>query len=190
MFMNYLLKSEDFLKLIEVCRSSLDFSGTKMFILSRKLKEMKGVIRNFSKLHYSNLELRVKEAHDILIALQRELQTVPSQSCAEQEREAHRKWLILATAEESFLRQRAKVTRLAEGDCNSRFFHQAIISRSATNHIHFLIDDVGAVIENHEQVKSHIIDFYQNLLGTDSTPTTVSESLLGSLIKTKCSEHF
>lgn len=53
MFMNHLLKSEDFLKLIEVCWSSLDFAGTKIFSLSRKLKEMKGIIRKFNRLHFS-----------------------------------------------------------------------------------------------------------------------------------------
>lgn len=80
----------------------MDFSGTKMFSLCRKLKEMKGIIRNFNKLHFSNLEIRVKEAHATLISLQRELQSTTSQACAELEREARRKWLILAHAEESF----------------------------------------------------------------------------------------
>lgn len=85
MFMNCLLESEELKQLIQVCWLSLNFLGSRMFSFSRKLKELKGIIRNYSKQRYSNLEIRVRQAHDNMLQLQRDLLASPSQFLASEE---------------------------------------------------------------------------------------------------------
>ncbi|XP_048626442.1 uncharacterized protein LOC125594173 [Brassica napus] len=105
------------------------------------------------------------------------------------ERTAHRKWIMLAKAEESFLRQRARIQWLAEGDCNSAFFYRAIKSRSAQNFIHMLLDSSDRVIDDLQGIKDHILGFYQNLLGGQIQPTSSSPDLIGDLVPYRCSSE-
>lgn len=58
-FFTHLSKHPDFAKLIEECWNSLNFGGTKMLSVSKRLKKLKSVIRNFSRDNYSDLEKRV-----------------------------------------------------------------------------------------------------------------------------------
>ncbi|VVA92076.1 unnamed protein product [Arabis nemorensis] len=172
MFINCLLE------FIKLCWPALNFSGTHMFCLSRKLKELKGIIRNFSKQNFSNLELRGPRRYD----------KAAKRPAIVQERQAHRKWMVLAEAEESFLRQRSRVKSYADGDANTAFFHLSIISRSARNHIHFLVNDYGNIIYQPVEIKRHIVGFYENLLGSHVSQSTARLSDLQRLVKFKCSE--
>nr|VDC93960.1 unnamed protein product [Brassica oleracea] len=94
---------------------------------------------------------------------------------------------MLAKAEESFLRQRAHIQWLAEGDCNSAFFYHAIISHSAQNFIHMLLDSSDRVIDDLQGIKDHILGFYQNLLRGEIQPTSSSPDLIGDLVPFRCS---
>ncbi|KAH0891608.1 hypothetical protein HID58_054037 [Brassica napus] len=146
----------EFAEVLHQCWNSLPFSGSKMF-------------------------LRVAESFSKLQSFQHALLASPSPSLAALERTAHRKWIMLAKAEESFLRQRAHIQWLAEGDCNSAFFYHAIISHSAQNFIHMLLDSSDRVIDDLQGIKDHILGFYQNLLRGEIQPTSSSPDLIGDL---------
>lgn len=67
------------------------------------------MIRTFARENYSDLEKRVVEAFDSLISCQQATLSVPSASAALAEQEAHKKWAMLASAEDSFLKQRSRI---------------------------------------------------------------------------------
>jgi len=86
---------------------STNVVGSSMFRVSKKLKALKKPIKDFSRLNYSNFEKRTEEAHETLLSFQNLTLDNPSLENAAHELEAQRKWQILATAEESFFRQRS-----------------------------------------------------------------------------------
>ncbi|KAH0868271.1 hypothetical protein HID58_075293, partial [Brassica napus] len=95
--------------IIRGCWHAFNFAGSHQLSISKKLKELKPIIRSFAKENYSNLEKRVVEAFDTLTLCQQFTLSSPSPSAAIAEEEAHRKWLELAQAEDSFLRQRSRI---------------------------------------------------------------------------------
>lgn len=93
-----------------------------MFVLSKKLKSLKAVLKNLNMHHFSGIETRVKEAHEALVQCQYEFLLNPTTQGAELEKITHNVWLKLAEAEEKFLHQISRVQWLESGDCNSTFF--------------------------------------------------------------------
>lgn len=94
---------------------------------------------------------------------------------------------MLAKAEESFLRQRSRIQWLAEGDCNSAFFYRALRSRETQNFINMLLDSDDAIINDPKEIREHIIEFYQGLLGPPGQTTTSSPDLVADLVPFRCS---
>ena len=73
-----------------------------MFINSKKLKLLKGIIRNFHRNNYSGIEKRVSDAALALSKCQQNFPSNPSATLAALEKEAHCRWITLALAEEKF----------------------------------------------------------------------------------------
>lgn len=149
-FFNYLLKNPKCLPLI--CESWFSFNvvGSEMFRVSAKLRELKNIIRQFSKSNYSDIEKRVQEAIEVLWEAQTRTLSNPSTANVDHELEATRKWDILTKAEESFFFQRSSITWLGEGDKNTAYFHCMAASRQSINHIHFLEDAAGNRIDSQQ----------------------------------------
>lgn len=186
-FFSYLNNHPDFHDLIRSSWNAMPFHGSKQLCVSKKLKHLKSFIRSFSKENYSGLEQRVQEAFNELTRCQHISLNTPSSAPADSERLAHLKWLELAKAEDKFLLQRSRVQRIVEGDGNTAFYHRIIKSRQAQNHIAFLLDDSDRVIDSLDEIKNHIVDYFQNLLGGTNTPTTASPSDIASIVGVKCS---
>lgn len=79
----------EFEQLIFECWNSLNFSGSKMLSVSKKLKYLKRIIREFSKQNFSGIELRVAESFDHLLAYQKILLDFLSPEASARERSAH-----------------------------------------------------------------------------------------------------
>lgn len=158
-----------------------------MFRVSRKLKDLKNHIREFSRDNFSNLEKRVKEAHSIVIDLQEQLLVNPSPGLGLLERRANAKWKTLVMAEEAFLYQRSRVTWIKEGDMNSAYFHRMASSRQAINHIHFLIDNAGNRLESQGDIESHCVNYFSNLLCDNEETIQFEPGDIASLLDFKCS---
>lgn len=111
------------------------------------------------------MEKRTEEAHELVIELQNVLLENPDQINVGRECEANRKWQVLVTAEESFFCQKSRETWLREGDLNTAYFHGIAALRQAINHIHFLVDASGRRLDTQQDILSHCIDYFSNLLG-------------------------
>ncbi|XP_024004020.1 uncharacterized protein LOC112081493 [Eutrema salsugineum] len=122
----FLLHHPDFFARVAIHWHVTFFPGSAMFSLSKKLKSLKQVIKDINREHFSDLELRVKEAHSELIDCQNRLLTSPSPLLASQEKQAHKRWMTLALAEEKILIQRSRVKWIECGDSNTAFFHRVI----------------------------------------------------------------
>lgn len=186
-FFAHLNQHEDFVELLNSCWSSLAFVGTKQLQISKKLKELKGIIKTFSKEHYSQLEKRVEEAFSDLCLAQDTALADPCPLAVEAEKEAHRRWHALARAEDSYLKQRSRVQWSVDGDCNSAFYHRIIKTRQAQNQIICLLDRNGRIIDQLEDIKSHAVDYYSTLLGGPSTSAAPSPQIISSFLPLRCS---
>lgn len=185
-FYTMLNDNPDFQTIISECWRSLPFEGTCMLKVSKKLKEMKSVIRAFSKENYSGIEKRVAEAFDELSHCQRLLLSSPTPQAGLEERKAYEKWSSLAKAEESFYYQRSHVTWLDKGDSNTSFYHRFVRTRNSINQILFLKDDLGNVIDTKEGIMSHVLDYYENLLGRYSPPSSSTLDDISQLLDYRC----
>lgn len=185
-FFSLLNENPEFAVLLTECWNSIHFSGSAMFKVSKKLKELKSIIRTFSRDNYSGIENRVKESFAELLRLQNILFNSPSPQAAADERKAHEKWSLLAKAEESFLYQRSRVTWLDKGDMGSAFFHRSIRTRQGQNQIILLLDDNDAILETRGEIMQHAVDFFEKLLGGPSYQTTSYVHDIAPLVSYQC----
>lgn len=183
-FFSMLNQNPEFPILVSECWRALPFEGSKMLLVSRKLKALKSVIRSFSRDNYSLLEKRVAEAFEELQTCQRVTLNTPSPEAARSEKEAHNKWNVLAKAEESFLQQRSKVNWLGHGDCDSAYYHRSIRTRHSVNLISCLLDDGGNLLDSKEDIEKHIVGYYENLLGGGHPRYTATSTALSCLLPT------
>jgi len=185
-FFNFLLKNPEFLNLVWDVWYSTNVVGSSMFRVSKKLKALKKPIKDFSRLNYSNFEKRTEEAHETLLSFQNLTLDNPSLENAAHELEAQRKWQILATAEESFFRQRSRVTWFAEGDGNTRYFHRMADSRKSVNTITTLVDDSGTQIDSQQGIADHCALYFENLLSDDNDPYSLEQDDMNLLLTYRC----
>ncbi|CAH2070140.1 unnamed protein product [Thlaspi arvense] len=120
-FSNFIAKHQDFLPRINAAWEQLQFDGTKMLCLIKKLKMIKWTIKDINRDHFSNLEKRVSDTLHKLSTCQNNFLSSPTPALASLEREAHRIWSDLALAEERFLQQRSRVTWIECDDKNTVF---------------------------------------------------------------------
>ncbi|KAG7533165.1 Reverse transcriptase zinc-binding domain [Arabidopsis thaliana x Arabidopsis arenosa] len=187
-FYNFLLKSEEFLPLVCFHWFSFNVHGSAMYRLSRKLKKLKSIIREFSKMNYSDIEKRTQEAHEKLILAQKNLLLSPSPTNADIEVELHRKWLILSNAEESFFCQRSRVTWLREGDLNTSYFHKIASARQSRNHIHYLLDSNGDRIDTQSGIQN-CVEYFKCNFGGDQDPSSFIQEDISLLLRFRCNDE-
>ncbi|CAI9288727.1 unnamed protein product [Lactuca saligna] len=156
------------LKLIVERHWNIDIQGVKMFILTQKLKNLKKPIRKLLKMqgHFSD---NVNHYRKELEAVQVELDMDPYNShlrdleaiFLEEFKKAHDK-------EENFLKQKAKVQWLKEGDSNSKFFHRIVKGKMHKNRIEAVMNCHGEWLEG-EAVYKEFVDYFQDFLGKEVT---------------------
>ena len=112
----------------------------------------------------------------------------PSTLNATLELEAQRKWLLLVKAEESFFLQRSRVQWLANGDCNTAYFHQMMEMRKVISHIHYLIAPSGERFDTQSGVINHCIEYFSTLLGEGVEPRMFIQEDMDLLLPNKCSD--
>ncbi|VVB12221.1 unnamed protein product [Arabis nemorensis] len=66
-FFSLLNRHPEFIEVIKCCWDSLNFLGSKMLCISKKLKELKSVIRTFCRDNFTDLEKRVAESFSPLL---------------------------------------------------------------------------------------------------------------------------
>lgn len=150
-----------------------------MFRVAQKLKLLKKVIRDFSRLNYSGIEKKTAQAHENLIQAQVLTLTSPTSVNAERELQALHEWEELSTAEAAFFFQRSRINWLSFGDGSTSLFHRYDASRQAINHIHFLLPDSGERIESQSGIQKLCVDYFFGAARRPGHATNVCAERLG-----------
>ncbi|XP_010549577.1 PREDICTED: uncharacterized protein LOC104820715 [Tarenaya hassleriana] len=172
-FLHCLMQHPDFTSIVRREWPNGDTQGSCMFRLVTKLKYLKGHLRALKRSSYNNLQQRTEEALDNLKAAQAALFLNPSHEAVHLEADLRASWSSLASAEESFLRQKSRIRWLKEGDQNTRFFHRVSVARQASNAIRFLVTDAGTKVYDVPTMKQMAVDHFKQILGS------CDESLVG-----------
>lgn len=187
-FYNFILQNPDFIATVCVSWFSFNVAGSAIFIISKKLKLLKNVIREFSKQNYSGIEKKTAQALEKLIQTQTVMLSSPTTINAAAELAAMHDWEELSTAEAAFFFQRSSINWLALGDGNSTLFHRYAASRQAWNHIHFLLSESGDRIDSQAGIQQLCIDYFSELFGSPVFQPMFVQSDLDLLFDFKCSE--
>nr|GEY30519.1 hypothetical protein [Tanacetum cinerariifolium] len=162
-FFNILTSHEKFL---DVVKAEWDhyISGFHMYRVVKKLKNLK---KPFQKLLYEkgDLHANVNRLRNDLDAIQTSLDTDPF-NVALREKEAN--YIVefnnAVLMEERFLKQKAKIKWLKEGDSNSAYFHKAIKSHVSRSRIDVITNSEGIFYEN-DMVPNAFVEHYELFLG-------------------------
>ncbi|CAI9274222.1 unnamed protein product [Lactuca saligna] len=158
------IKSE--LKMLVENHWNIDIQGIKMFVLIQKLKNLKKPIRKLLK----------KQGHflDNVIHFRKELEMVQADLDEDPFNSALRDLEAIFLGElkktyekeECFLKQKAKIHWLKDGDNNSKFFHKTVKGRIHKSRIEAIMNKQGEWLEG-EDVYKEFVEYFKNFLGTD-----------------------
>ncbi|XP_039056740.1 uncharacterized protein LOC120199801 [Hibiscus syriacus] len=144
-FFNFWTLHPNFLKEVEQSWK-VSFQGNPMKILFLKLKHLKTSLKKLNSSCYSDISSRREDSIDKELQIQQELN-------------------ILEKAEHLFLKHKAKVKWIKDGDQCTKFFHSAVNVKKNRETIRMLIDDQGNRLESFDLMASEVIYFYSNLIG-------------------------
>jgi len=137
-----------------------------------------------------NLTKKAKEAHGLLCEKQNQTLAMPSDLAIQEEAAAYERWLHIASLEEDFLKQRAKLHWLDLGDQNNTTFHNAIRSRKAQNSIREIKCKNGSTVTQQKDIKEEAVQFFSEFLNRiPDGYTGASIEELKELLEFRCSEE-
>ncbi|GJS60553.1 hypothetical protein Tco_0655337 [Tanacetum coccineum] len=139
-------------------------SGFHMYRIVKKLKNLKSPLR---KLLYDkgNLHVNVNRLRADLDAIQASIDADPFNiALRDSETVCIREFNQAVLLEERFLKQKAKIQWLKEGDSNSAYFHKMVKSRVSRSRIDVVTDVEGIIYEN-ESIPNAFVTHYENFLG-------------------------
>jgi hypothetical protein len=135
-FNNHWLENWKFKKVVERAWGNHDGSGWMRCVLKSKLKGLKGDIREWNKVEYGNVEMRLVSLRDDIEELdaKSEMGMLTMQEVEDRRLKFAELWRLWKS-KESMLLQMSKSKWLKEGDANSKYFHRCIKSRALRNGI-------------------------------------------------------
>lgn len=172
-FPNYITSKEEFLPAVTESWMG-NVQGYAMFGLVTKLKRLKKVIR---KLNYNqgNLFCKVRKLQTELERIQSEVVADPTNKELRFEEMAYVKAFNEAVQdEELFLKQKAKVHWLREGDQNTKYFHKSVKERINKGRIESIEDMDGNRFYG-EQVSEQFVAHFKNVLGNSKEVDPINE---------------
>ncbi|GJX40550.1 hypothetical protein Tco_0255540 [Tanacetum coccineum] len=147
---------------------SRQVSGFHMFRVVQRLKSLKKPLR---KLLYDkgNLHNNVNLLHDQLDRIPMRLDMDPfNEAIREEEATIVAAFNEACLLEERFLKHKAKINWLKEGDSNSAFFHKSVKSRMSRSRIH-VVTNIDGMVSKNENVATAFVSHYQAFLGQPGT---------------------
>ncbi|GKC66314.1 RNA-directed DNA polymerase, eukaryota, reverse transcriptase zinc-binding domain protein, partial [Tanacetum coccineum] len=162
-FTNILTQHARFMEVVNA-RWSMYTSGFFMFRVVQKLKELKKPFRQllFDK---GNLHENVRRLRKELDQVQLDLDKDPFNSILREEEATYVQAFNDAIIEEErFMKQKAKIQWLREGDSNSAYFHKAVKGRVSRSRINVVTNSLGNVFYN-DQVAGAFVSHYEEFLG-------------------------
>ncbi|KAL2904222.1 Holliday junction ATP-dependent DNA helicase RuvB [Bienertia sinuspersici] len=155
-------------------------AGSRMFRVVKKLKLVKKWLKDLNQRGFYELQKQATVAHQLLDSIQTKLQLDPlNVHLMNEEQEAQKDYLAKQAAYVSFLKQKAKLDWVREGDENTKIFHQSIKKRRLQNTIHSILDINGDTREGLKGIADAFLDYYKQLLGDHMPRFPVQAQFMG-----------
>ena len=183
-FFNYWTKHARFLEVVEQSWRG-EMIGNPLKILHYKMKRLKAEMREFNNAEFGNITGRVTVKRGELAAPQVLVLNSPANSnLVEQEKVLSNELNALVQAEESYFRQKSRISWIREGDQNTKFFQKIVNAQSNRFTIRSLKDAKGQVLTSFQQISNEDVTFFQNLLGTtDPNVEECPQDLLAEILQ-------
>ncbi|CAA0805658.1 DNAse I-like superfamily protein [Striga hermonthica] len=123
---------------------------------------------------------RVAIARAELMEVQKQARDSLDPGVFDQERLLAIKFQKLLDNETKFLKQRSRIKWCNEGDANTAFFHACISQKKKKNHISSLMDAAGNQVSDASGIKSILLNYYKELLGSHATSAPLRPSVLAA----------
>ncbi|GAV77632.1 Exo_endo_phos domain-containing protein [Cephalotus follicularis] len=147
-FLNYWDENDRFLSIVKQ-EWDKDYSGSPVVVIHKKLKCLKGQLRELC----TRPDSKVKELRKILHSVQNDLRCgVSYPNVVEKERQLRKEIGQEARMEEAFFKQKSRIQWLKEGDSNTAYFHRMVKVRQSKNHIVRIRDETGNWVEREDDI--------------------------------------
>ncbi|XP_039000858.1 uncharacterized protein LOC120126869 [Hibiscus syriacus] len=137
--------------------------GNPMMKLFLKLKRLKPCLQKLNKDNYSDISVRVRLKKKELEQIQ--ISTLNGNNSLVKELDVQKELNDLEDTEYMFLKQKAKVQWIKEGDKCTKLFHSALASKNKRDTIRILINNEGKRLKTYDDMANEIIDFFHHQLG-------------------------
>ncbi|KAL2903322.1 Tetratricopeptide repeat protein 23-like, partial [Bienertia sinuspersici] len=135
--------------------------------IDRKLKEVKKELKELNKNNFNGIQAKTEEAYSTLIKAQTALHQDPENvELARIEKEAAEDYNKKNKCFSQFLRQKAKIKWIQEGDDNTRLFHKSLKAQRLKSNIHAIQDLDGNSCNSPDQIARAFSQFYKQLIGS------------------------
>lgn len=164
-FVNFLADKDSFIPTVEKYWG-MEVQGFRMFILAKRLKNMKRHLRNMNRSN-GNVFSKVKMLRVELKRVQQSLDKDPNNCSLREEEIIYCKAYKEAVMdEESLLRQKTKIQWLKDGDHNTSYFHNLLKSKTSKCRIQVVCDEQGNKFYG-DEVPGCFVSHFQNFLGME-----------------------
>ncbi|XP_074290971.1 uncharacterized protein LOC141617705 [Silene latifolia] len=153
---------------------NIQVRSTKMYRVVTKLKHLKQPLKALNRQRFSDVQKAAGVAKQLLTEIRETMHSDPlDHNILQAEQVAASNYKMPAEAQFSYLKQKAKIEWLREGDENSAFFHCQIKARQMTNKIFRIVDRHGVTHTDNTGIESAFLDYYQDPLGTHTNNSIV-----------------
>ncbi|XP_039144849.1 uncharacterized protein LOC120282161 [Dioscorea cayenensis subsp. rotundata] len=161
--------TDNFDMLIREWWSSPNPCGCGAFILAKKITSLRENLKTWAKFEFGSIKLKklgILHEMDVLDRIRETRSLTPVEINAE----VHLRTELgaILKQEETYWKQRARMTWFKEGDENTKFFHLVANGRRNRNFIPWVLRD-NVRVEDFEGIGRTFTSFYQNLYGTEQT---------------------
>ncbi|KAL2922482.1 LINE-1 reverse transcriptase-like protein [Bienertia sinuspersici] len=143
-----------------------ELRGTAMYKIVQKLKRVKASMKDLNKQGFNNMQAEDSKRYQEMVGIQEKLHRDPlNAALMEEEKEATHQYHVAHKKYIQYLKQKAKVAWLREGDDNTALFHSCLRKRNVQNHVYAIKDRSGQLKDSPEDIQSAFVDYYSDLLG-------------------------
>lgn len=160
-FLNFWTKHDSFKQVVKQ-NWWADFTGDPFLMFKQKLKRVKAALALWSKATFGDIFKQLAIREDIVRVkeiLFEEEPTIQNRIVLQQ---AHAELKRYLSIEEQYWKQKAGMSWFAEGDRNTRFFHNHVNGKRQKFNLKRIQDTDSNWLETHELVANTAVDFFSN----------------------------